>query len=212
MKIIYWSDYACPYCYIGEARLMKAIKNFSAADIELEMKSFRLDPNAPLKADGDTQTRFAEKYGITFELAGLQIEKISRMGRDDGLKFNYASTLFTNTMDAHRLTKFAHSKGEPELYERIINNLFAAYFADNKELADHEVLIQAGIDAGLDKLELEKFLAGNKFQAEVLSDEQEAFAKGIRGVPFFVLDDAYALSGAQPVEIFSQAIAKALKL
>ena len=118
MKITYWSDYACPYCYIGEARLKKDIKSVPEhGDVEIKMKAFQLDPYASEHATGDTQTRFAKKYGLSYEHAGRSIEKISEMGRAEGIDFRYASTLFTNTMDAHRLTKLAESKGDQKLYE-----------------------------------------------------------------------------------------------
>ena len=138
MKITYWSDYACPYCYIGEARLKRALSYIpELKDTEIEMKSFQLDPSAGQHAAGDTQTRFAHKYGISMEAAGRQIETISQMSRAEGIDFKYATTLFTNTMDAHRLTKLAQSKGDPALTERVIEALFDAYFTQNKELADH---------------------------------------------------------------------------
>ena len=111
MKITYWSDYACPYCYIGEARLKKALAQIpELKNVEIEMKAFQLDPTAGEHAVGDTQTRFAQKYGISMEQAGQQIESISEMGRYEGIDFKYATTLFTNTMDAHRLTKLARNR------------------------------------------------------------------------------------------------------
>ena len=111
MKITYWSDYACPYCYIGEKRLKKAIADIpELKDVQLEMKAFQLDPTAGIHAAGDTQTRFAHKYGISMEDAGKTIEHISELGRAEGIDFRYATTLFTNTMDAHRLTKLAKDK------------------------------------------------------------------------------------------------------
>ena len=131
MKITYWSDYACPYCYIGEARLKKAISMIDAAkDIEIEMKAFQLDPTAGDHATADTQTRFAHKYGLSMEHAAHSIEHISELGRAEGLDFKYATTLFTNTMDAHRLTKLAQTKGDPALTEMVIERLFKAYFTD----------------------------------------------------------------------------------
>lgn len=147
MKITYWSDYACPYCYIGEARMKKALGEITEnenVDVEIEMKAFQLDPSAGEHATGDTQTRFAKKYGISYEHAGRSIEHISEMGRDEGIDFRYATTLFTNTMDAHRLTKLAQSKDDPEIADKVIERLFGAYFTDNKELADKELLQQIG--------------------------------------------------------------------
>ena len=206
MKITYWSDYACPYCYVGEERLKKAIESVPATEeIELEMKAFRLDPNAGDHADGDTQTRFAKKYGISFESAGRQIDSISKMGRAEGLDFNYATTLFTNTMDAHRLTKLAQSKNDPVLTEKVIDALFKAYFADNRELADRELLLKIGVDGGLDGEKVRAMLESDLYRDDVIRDEREAARNKVFAVPFFVVGK-YGISGAQSVENMQEAI------
>ena len=119
MKVVYWSDYSCPFCYIGEARLKKAAEE-AGVNIVPEMKAFQLDPTAGLHAEGDTVTRFAKKYGLSMESAAHRIDMISEMGRGEGIDLRYATTLFTNTMDAHRLTKFAFYKGGPVLAEQIL--------------------------------------------------------------------------------------------
>ena len=211
MKITYWSDYACPYCYIGEARLKKAIDDIpELKNVEIEMKAFQLDPSAGEHAAGDTQTRFAHKYGISMQEAGETIEHISQMGIAEGLDFKYATTLFTNTMDAHRLTKLAQSKNDPELAEKIIEALFKAYFTDNKELADKELLQQIGEDAGLDAEEVKEILMSDKYKDEVLLDEREAARYGIHAVPFFVVGQ-YGISGAQSVDGMKAAIMKVME-
>lgn len=211
MKITYWSDYACPYCYIGEARLKKAIADIpELKDVEIEMKAFQLDPSAGGHAAGDTQTRFAHKYGISMQEAGETIEHISQMGIAEGLDFKYATTLFTNTMDAHRLTKLAQSKNDPELAEKIIEALFKAYFTDNKELADKELLQKIGEDAGLDTEEVKEVLSSDKYKDEVLLDEREAARYGIHAVPFFVVGQ-YGISGAQSVDGMKATIMKVME-
>ena len=210
MKIVYWSDYACPYCYIGEARLRKALRELNLpVEVELEMKSFQLDVNAPKKSNGDTQTRFANKYGISFAQAGLQIEVISRMGRSEGLDFRYATTLFTNTMDAHRLTKLAQSKNDSALTERLIENLFRAYFTDNKELADIELLQKIGEESGLSASEVKSLLESNQFEDDVKNDELEAFERGIHGVPFYIIGSKYTISGTRDSEGMKEIILQA---
>ena len=210
MKITYWSDYACPYCYIGEVRLKKAIKGLNIP-IEVEMKSFQLDITAPKKSNGDTQTRFANKYGISFAQAGLQIEVISRMGRDEGLDFKYATTLFTNTFDAHRLTKLAQSKNNSALTENLIENLFKAYFTDNKELADIELLQNIGEKSGLNALEVRNLLSSDQFGEQVKQDEFEAFQRGIHGVPFYIIGGKYTISGTQNSDLMKESILQAYK-
>ena len=211
MKITYWSDYACPYCYIGEARLKKAIKDIpELKDVEVEMKAFQLDPSAGEHAAGDTQTRFAHKYGISMQEAGETIERISQMGIAEGLDFRYATTLFTNTMDAHRLTKLAQSKNDPALAEKTIEALFKAYFTDNKELADKELLQKIGEDCGLDAEEVKAVLGSDKYKEEVILDEREAARYGIHAVPFFVVGQ-YGISGAQSVEGMKATIMKVME-
>ena len=209
MKVIYWSDYACPYCYIGEARLKKAIRELGAENrVTLEMKAFQLDPYAGEKATGDTLTRFAHKYGLTKEAAAQQIEGISQLGIDEGLDFKYATTLFTNTMDAHRLTKLAQRRG---VADKVIESLFRAYFSDNLELANKELLQRIGEEAGLDAKEVRELLSSDRFQDEVLRDEEEAAMNGIHAVPFFVVGDRYGISGAQSVAGMKATLEKALQ-
>ena len=211
MKITYWLDYACPYCNIGEARLKKAIKDIpELKNVEIEMKAFQLDPAAGEHATGDTQTRFAHKYGISFEDAGRQIEAISQMGIDEGLDFKYATTLFTNTMDAHRLTMLAQSKRDPELADNVTETLFKASCPENKELADKDLLMQIGVDCGLDPEEVKEVLATDKYKDEVIRDEREAALYGIHAVPFFVVGQ-YGISGAQSVEGMKATIMKAME-
>lgn len=210
MQITYWSDYACPYCYIGEARLKSAIRELGKEDeITLEMQAFQLDPTAPEKSNGTTLDRFAAKYGLSKVQAADQIENISQMGREEGLEFNYATTLFTNTMDAHRLTKYACEK-DAKIGDALIEGLFKAYFSDNKELADYDVLIKAALEAGLTEEETEKVLKSDDYRDEVLLDEREAARYGIHAVPFFVVGK-YGIPGALSTEQMKATILKTLE-
>ena len=136
MKIEIWSDYACPFCYIGEKRLEKALAAIPDKNIEVIFKSFELDPTAPKNVTSNTVDRFAEKYGLSKTEAAERIEQISQMGRAEGIDFKYASTLYTNTFDALRLTKLAQDKGRTEIIEK----LFDAYFTKNLELSNFDVL------------------------------------------------------------------------
>ena len=121
MKIEVWSDYACPFCYIGEKRLQRAL-NELGNDIEVEFKSFELDPNASKEVISSTAERFAEKYGLSLENATKRIEAISLMGRNDGIDFKYLTTRYTNTFDALRLTKYAQSLGHDEIITKLLKN------------------------------------------------------------------------------------------
>ena len=206
MTIEIWSDYACPFCYIGEAHLSKALRELDDKNIAVEFKSFELDPSADVKVVSSTAERFAEKYAMSLTAATERIEEISRMGRDAGLDFKYLTTRYTNTFDAHRLTKFAQSKGRDE----IVIKLFDAYFTKNLELANFAVLKKIAAECGLDGREVDDMLNSDLYAEDVRSDELTAAKLGIHAVPYFVIGNKYGLSGAQPVEILKQAITDAL--
>ena len=179
------------------------------SDVQIEMKAFQLDPTARVHATGDTQTRFAHKYGLSLEHAGRSIEHISGLGRAEGLDFRYATTLFTNTMDAHRLTKLAQSKSA-DVADRVSEALYKAYFTENKELADHDLLQQIGEKCGLDAEEVRALLTSDQYKEDVLLDEREAARYGINAVPYFVIG-RYAIPGAQDTEGMKNVLRKALE-
>ena len=208
MKIELWSDYACPYCYIGEKRLEKAIAAINAQDeIEIVMRSFELDPYASREVVSSTLERFAKKYGLSKEMAQKRIEDITNLAIEEGIDFKYISTRYTNTFDAHRLTKFAQSKGKKGISEK----LFAAYFTDNKELSNLELLKEIGIEVGLDGEEVAQMLATDLFAKEVREDEREAARYGIYGVPYFLINRKYAISGAQSTELIRKTLEEILE-
>lgn len=209
MKIVYWSDYACPYCYIGEVRMKKALSELGIA-ADLEMKAFQLDPYAGQHAESDTVTRFAKKYMLSKEQAAANIEHISQLGKAEGLDFKYATTLFTNTMDAHRLTKLAQSKSA-KLADAVSEKLYKAYFTDNLELADRELLTKIGTECGLDETEITEMLESDRYEDDVRLDEREAARYGIHGVPYFVINGKLAISGAEATDTLKIALAKAAK-
>ncbi len=195
MQVIYWSDYACPFCYIGEKILKQAFINLHTNEnLNLIMKSFELDPTASKKVTSTTPERFALKYGLTQERALARINSISEMGRNAGINFNYAGTRYTNTLDAHR------------------QNLYSAYFTENLELANPDVLINAGVSAGLDESEIKNLLESNKYESEVRQDEQEAHKTGIHSVPFFVIENKYYISGAQSLETMTETLKRGLNI
>lgn len=216
MNITYWSDYACPFCYIGETRVKKAIAELedehkiAKGQVELTMKAFQLDPTAGIHAASDTLTRFAHKYGLSKAMANERIEQIAQMGRAEGLTFNYATTRFTNTMDAHRLTKLAQHKGTKTHVEAIIERLMQAYFSDNKELADHALLQSMGEEVGLNAADVKNLLSSDEYREEVEADEREAYSYGINAVPFFIVAGRYGISGAQETAGLKEVIMKAI--
>lgn len=207
MKIEYWSDYACPYCYIGETCLEHAIEELGLGEqVELSMKAFELDPNTPKDVVSDTPTRFAQKYRLSLEGAKERIEGISKLGRKLGIDFRYATTQYSNTFDAHRLTKFAHSKGNTAI-EKL---LFDAYFTRNEVLADHDVLVALAAEAGFDADEAREVLESDAFTDEVRADEALAYQLGVTGVPFFLIDGKLAIPGTLDDEGFRQVLKRAL--
>lgn len=206
MKVTYWSDYACPYCYIGETRLHNAIAAMGLEDeVEVEMKAFELNPDAPYEVTGSTLDRFAAKYGLTKEAAAERIEGISRMGRAEGIEFNYATTLNTNMLDAHRLTKLAHALGNTRFEELC----YEAYFVKNEVMADQEVLRRLAAEAGLPETDVERVLTSDEHEVEVRADEHEAYRQGVHAVPFFVVDGKYAISGCYPTDEMAHVLEKA---
>lgn len=205
MIIQYWSDYACPYCYIGETHLKKALGEIQnerglLTDVAIEMRAFELDPHASKKYTGETVDRFAAKYGLSLQKAAEQIESISQMGRDAGLDFRYAQTRYTNTFDAHRLTKAAQFLNKTTLADRISERLYRAYFSEGLELADREVLVKIAMEEGMDEEKVRMMLDSDKYADEVRFDEQEAARYGIYSVPCFVVNGKTAIPGALSVE------------
>ena len=187
IKISIWTDYACPFCYIAEGRLDNLIAEMGIADqVEYDYHSFELYPDAPKDVTETTVVRFAKKYGLTEEEAAYRIDKISQMGEAEGLTFKYASTLNTNSMDAHRLTQYAKSK-----------------------LADHDVLLDIAKKAGLELASVKKVLESNEYYDEVRADENFVMTRGINAVPFIVIDGK-GVMGAQSKKIFKQLLTEAL--
>ena len=206
MNIVYWSDYACPFCYIGERHMKRAMENLRM-EASMEMKAFELDPSAGKEVVEPTVERFARKYGLSREAAQSRIDGISQMGRACGLDFRYAETRYTNTFDAHRLTKLAVEMGGEALADRLSERLYRAYFTEALELADHNVLRKIAFEEGMG--EVRDFLNSGRYADEVRLDEREAQRYGIGAVPYFVLNGRYAVPGAVSVEELERVLRKA---
>lgn len=207
-----WSDFACPYCYIGETRLQKAIEELGLKDqVEIDLRAFELDPEAPKEVATTTPERFAMKYRLSLEDANKQIEEISRLGREEGIDFRYANTQYSNTRDAHRLMKLAEAKYDRETVERLNQALFAAYFTENLVLADHKVLMDKAVGVGMDADEVKAVLESDKYNDEVRFDEREAAMRGVRGVPYIVFNGEFAVPGAMSIDGFKSALERTLR-
>lgn len=209
MKIEVWSDFVCPFCYIGKRRLEEALKQTGfASQAEVEYKSYELDPNSPKTSDKSMYEVLAQKYGSTVEAAKGMTAQVVEQAKTVGLDYNFEAMKPANTLDAHRLVKWASEQGKAaEANELMLH----AYFIEGKEIGKHEVLLALVEEIGLSKDEAEKVLTSDAYLTEVQADITRAGQIGVRGVPFFVLNDKYAISGAQPIETFIESLNKIAK-
>ena len=199
MKVDIWSDVVCPWCYVGKRRFEAAAAVFAHGDeLEVEWHSFELDPNAPHEHHGPIENRLARKYGMTIDQAVAANDRLTRVGAEDGLEFRFDQARSGNTFDAHRLIHLAHDRGvQDEVKERLMR----AYFTEGELISDRETLVRVGSEAGLDPDEARAVLAGDAYAHAVRADEEAASDLGISGVPFFVVDRRFAISGAQPTDV-----------
>jgi predicted DsbA family dithiol-disulfide isomerase len=199
MNIEIWSDVVCPWCYIGKRRFEHALSGFRHRDdVDFTWRSFQLDPHAEAQSDVDPLERLAAKYGMSRAQAEAAQARVTANAATVGLDFHLDRARSFNTFDAHRLIHYAHSIGRQDaLKER----LMAAYFVDGAAVGQHDVLTRLAVEVGLDEAAVREVLEGKAFADDVRHDEQEARDIGITGVPFFVIDRAYGISGAQPSEL-----------
>jgi predicted DsbA family dithiol-disulfide isomerase len=207
MKVEIWSDVVCPWCYIGKRRFETALAGFEHRDeVTVIWRSFQLDPNAPTSADGDPLDRLVAKYGMSRADAERAQARVTATAATVGLDFHLDRARSGNTFDAHRLLHHALSAGkQSEFKER----LMAAYFVDGEAVGEPEVLARLATEVGLEGSAVREVLASDAFSAEVREDELEARRLGISGVPFFVIDRTYGVSGAQPSELMLSTLERA---
>lgn len=207
MRIDIWSDIVCPYCSIGKARFEKALAAFPhRAEVEVVWHSFELDRHAEPVATETLPEMIAAKYGVSHEQAEAQHEALAASAADEGLTFAWRDARPGNTHDAHRLTHLAADRG---LQTEAVDRLMRAYFSEGEAIGDRDTLVRLGGEIGLAQDEVRAMLDSDDYGNHVRSDQATAKMIGIEGVPFFVLDRKYGVSGAQPVEVFTQALAQA---
>lgn len=205
--IMIWSDFACPYCWIGEKRLKDAIRELGVEnEIRITYRAFELNPNAPIKPQGTTQELMARKYGMSAEETQKRIAAIEKAGKDIHLDLKFSTVKHTSTFDAHRLMKFAETNYEPKIVDALNYSLFEAYFTKNLALADRKVLLKLAEDAGLDATQSNEVLNSDLYARDVRYDEQEAAERGVRGVPYLVFDGEFAVPGAVSTDDFKTAL------
>ncbi len=204
MKIEIWSDIACPWCYIGRRRLERALDQFEHRDeVEIIWRSFQLDPTAPRENALTANENLARKYGMSTKEAEARHAQVTALAAQEGLDYHFEKAHPVNSFDAHRLIHLAAKHGlQGEMKER----LQLAYFTEGATVSDTETLVQLATDVGLDAEETRQMLAGDAFSNHVRADLARARSIGISGVPFFLFDEKYAVSGAQPAELFTTAL------
>jgi protein disulfide-isomerase len=208
MKIEIWSDIMCPFCYIGKRHFEAALTQIdSTIPIEIEWKSFQLDPTIPKMTERVNVYQYlADSKGMSFDQSKAMHENVIVMAKNAGLNYNFDIATVSNSFDAHRLIKYAKTKG---LGNEVEESLFAGYFTNGLDMSDLNALQEIGVSIGLDAEGLKVVLESDAFTTEISQDIQEGQRIGVRGVPFFVIDGKFAISGAQPVEVFVDAMEKA---
>lgn len=207
MKIEVWSDYVCPFCYIGKRRLEEAIQKAElAGKVDVVYKAYELDPNAVATSDKSMVTALSEKYQMSIEEAKAMTANVEVQAQSVGLVYNFDKMTPANTFHAHRLAKFAE---ENDLGEEMTERLLRAYFIEGEKIGTYETLIALSEEVGLTKEQTTEMLHSEKYIDDVKKDIEEAGQIGVQGVPFFVINRKYALSGAQSTEAFIEALEKA---
>lgn len=206
LKIDIWSVIVCHWCYIGKRRLEGALARFPHRDdIEVVWRSFELDPSAPHSDDDQAPVveHLSHKYGVPLDRAQGMIDHMTTVAADEGLEFRFDLQRRGNSFDAHRLLHLALERGvQDDLKERLDHGTFTA----GEAVSDHDSLMRAAADVGLDEVEVKEVLSSDRYSDAVRADEAKARAYGISGVPFFVIDEKFGVSGAQPADVLLQVI------
>lgn len=204
MNVEIWSDFVCPWCYIGKRRFETALAGFDGADdVEVVWRSFQLHPEQPKDARGPLEEALAAKFGATVEQVRAMNAQITDLAAAEGLAYDFARYNLVNTFDAHRLAHLAATHGlGAALHERFLR----AQLVEGEMLDDPVTLIRLVAEIGVPETEARRVLDGDEYAAEVEEDARALRALGGNGVPFFVIDRRYGVSGAQPAEVFQRAL------
>jgi predicted DsbA family dithiol-disulfide isomerase len=204
IKIELWSDFACPFCYIGKTRFEKALSRFPHKDlVEVTYKAYQLNPNAPKKMVGSAAESFAKGHGTSVEAAKRKFSMFVTAAKEVGLEYNYDIIQMTNTFDAHRVAKWAATFHKEEV---ITARFMKAYFTDGLNLSDKDTLLNLVEEVGLNVEDAKKVLNSNDYSDVVTAQINEGRQVGVQGVPFFVLNRKYGVSGAQAEDYFYQVL------
>ncbi len=209
MTIDIWSDVRCPFCYIGKRNFEKALEKFPNKEaVNVNWHSFQLDPNLETQPNVSSLDHFVNAKNVSREQALQMFENVEKMASEAGLEMNPNTSVVANSFRAHLLIQLANEKGKANDLEEA---LFKAHFSEAKNIDDKEALLEIAVSAGLDKDEAEQALASEEYAYAVKQDEMLAQQIGVRGVPFFVFENKYGVSGAQPSETFLEVLEKVWK-
>lgn len=202
-----WTDLICPWCYVGKRRLEAALARFPHREqVQVRWRAFELDPESPIELPMPLTQKLSEKYGVPRERAEQMQSDVTAIAAQEGLTYRLAQARTGNTRPGHRLVHLAAATGRAGAMEE---RLMRAYFTEGVAIGRAEALLPLALEVGLPEAEAQAALAGGPLDAEVTADEQEAQRRGLRGVPAFVFPNGEVLSGAKPVEAFSQALERA---
>jgi len=211
LRVDVWSDIACPWCYVGKRHLEQALAQLpGAVAVEVQWRAFELDPGAPKERDRNVTyaARIAGKYGCSEAEAEGMVRRMVDVAREDGLDFHFERVRGGNMFDAHRVLHLAHDRG---VQDAVKERFLLAYMTEGALMSDADTLVRLGTEAGLDAEEVRATLASDRYAREVRADEQDAKELDITGVPFFVIDGKYAISGAQPASVILKALTLAVE-
>jgi predicted DsbA family dithiol-disulfide isomerase len=206
MKVEIWSDIVCPFCYVGKRRFEQALQQFPHADdVEVVWRSFELDPNYQPVPGRSSHESLAQKKGISVAQAKAMGDQVSSMAAEVGLHYDFDHTVPANTFLGHQLIQLAARHGRQDAAKE---RLMAAYYTEGQDLNQIDTLVQLAAEIGLDAEEVRTALTAGTYAEAVRYDEYQAQQINVRGVPFFVFADKYAVSGAQPTELFAEVLEK----
>ena len=206
MKVEIWSDVVCPFCYVGKRKFEKALGEFAHRDdVQIEWKSFQLTPDFVPTPGESMHAMLAKKKGVSEAEGRRMNDQMTMIAKEVGLNYNFDNTIPANTFLAHQLIHFAAHQGQQATMKE---RLFAAYYLEGRDLNELDTLLNLTAELGLDTDAARQALEAGTYANEVRRDEYEAQQIGVRGVPFFVFEDKYAVSGAQPSEVFAEVLDK----
>ncbi|WP_394771473.1 DsbA family protein [Lacisediminihabitans sp.] len=202
IKVDIWSDVQCPWCYIGKRKFEAGAAQFGG-DVEVEYHSFELSPDTPVDFDGTPVDYLSQRKGLPIDQVEQMLERVTGIAASVGLDYDYDHVHQTNTVKAHELIHYAKAKGRQlDMKERLLK----AYFVDGRHVGRIEDLADLAAEIGLDRADVVGALESNRYLADVKADVALATEYGIQGVPFFVIDGKYGVSGAQDAETFANVL------